>query len=166
MGKRARTDRLGFKGGGQESVTAGLHEFFAERPAGVEDDCKHSKRRYAVLLYNQAKGIPGEDIRENLDSMQAALQMNGYEVVSFAQDHDSEERVFSIDIGVDNGRGLYRVRHFVSKHEDERSCCDEIVVYYTGSVGIEQTRRGCRGDSSGWIYSRGRDAMPLRFQIG
>ncbi len=141
-GEETSAEQMVFKGGGSESVAPGLHEFFSKKPTDVVDNCEYSKRRYALLLYNQEVGIAGEDIRANLESMKTALQLKGYEVVYFPKETGSDELVYTIDIGGGGGRGLYNLRHFVNKHKDDKDCCEEILIYYTGSVGLEQARYG------------------------
>ena len=108
----------------------------------MDDACEHGKRRFALLLHNRETGISGEIVNENLLAMKTVLQASSYEVVSSIVDYESEERVYSINLGSEDGRGFSQIRNFVGKHGDNNDCCEEILVYFSGDVGVEQSRNG------------------------
>lgn len=117
-------------------------EFISDPPSETEHECcPEPRRRIALLLYNFDSGPLRNDISNNITGMAGALRANGYTVPNFPPSTGRGNPAPAIYLGDKRGRGLQQIRDFVSDHDDEEDCCEEIIVYYSGH-GNERTENG------------------------
>ena len=126
-------------------------------PRMAEDNSPYQKRHFAVLMNNYEGGPIGEEVEANLANMAEAMNANGYEVVPFISDPAGEETEPFLHLKQARNRGLFQLRNFVKRHDDENDTCENMLIYITGKMDVEQTRTGLRPYISLEEYYAGED---------
>lgn len=126
-------------------------------PRMAEDDSPYPKRHFALLINNYEGGPIGEEVEANMTNMAEAMKANGYEVVPFIIDPAEEETRPFLHLKQARNRGLFQLRNFVKRHDDDNDTCENMLIYITGKTEAEQTSAGLRPYFSLEEYYAGED---------
>lgn len=112
-------------------------QFINWPPRMATDHCPNQRRGYALLLHNLPDLETSPETLANLENMANALAANGYAVAEFRSDTPDGERVRYLNIGAQQGAGLYQLSNYINIHRDFNDCCEEFLVYITGETSLE-----------------------------